>query len=290
MITGGSGYLGAELVHQAAQQGRDVAATYYTQRAMSATESASGTTPPGSITWHHLDVRDQRDTADSINRVRPAVIIHTAYRQDGPDLHAITALGAEHVAHAAQSIGARLIHLSSDVIFDGEADRPYTETDPPTPISAYGAAKAESERLVAQACPGALIVRTSLIYGGAQVSKHEQLALDAADGKADIAFFTDEIRCPIVVADLARALLELADLDLGGVLHVAGADAVSRYQFACLVAAAHGRTIARLRAASSLASGLRRPRNCRLAIQYAGQILQTQLRGITTVLSPGGRS
>jgi len=127
-------------------------------------------------------------------------------------------------------------------------------------------------------------VRTSLIYGGAWPGPHEQLVLDALSGQADIAFFTDELRCPIKVDDLAAALLELAPTDRAGRLHIAGPDLVSRYEFAQLVAAARGQDPARLRAAESATSSMQRPRNCALDSSLAQQLLRTRLRGVREVL------
>jgi dTDP-4-dehydrorhamnose reductase len=174
--------------------------------------------------------------------------------------------------------------MSSDALFDGERMGSYTEQDDPSPITPYGEAKAAAERLVAEAHPAALIVRTSLIYGGKQPGPHEQLALDALAGRADIAFFTDELRCPIAVGDLAAALLELAPTDRAGRLHIAGVDVVSRYAFAQLVAAAHRQDASRLRATTSATSAVRRPRNCALDSSLAQQLLQTRLRGVREVL------
>ena len=273
LITGGTGYLGSELVRQALAGGWQVAATYLARRP--AEDRAL---------WLPLDVRDDRAVEQMFAELRPAVVIHTAYRQDEPDLWAVTAVGAGVVARMAQQIGARLIHLSSDVVFDGDRAGSYTERDRPHPITPYGAAKAAAERLVVEGCPDALIARTSLIYGGAQLSKHEQLVLGAADGHVDVAFFSDELRCPVVVSDLAAALLELAPRRESGLLHLAGADIVSRYEFACLIAAAHGRSPDRLRAALSASSRMPRPRNCALDSSRARQLLRTRLRGVREVL------
>ena len=114
--------------------------------------------------------------------MRPAAVIHTAYRQDGDGARETTVDGAEAVAAAAREAGARLVHMSSDVIFDGRKPAPYAEDDPPSPITDYGRAKADAERLVAAAHPDAVLVRTSLIYGGDGESRHERLALQAAGG------------------------------------------------------------------------------------------------------------
>lgn len=275
LITGGSGYLGAELVRQALATWR-VVATCHTRHGMI-----------DGLVLQPLDLRDEDAVARLVEAVAPDLVIHTAYVQSGPDLWPVTVEGTGYVARAARRAGARLIHMSSDAIFDGERAGAYIEADAGRPITAYGEAKAAAEQVVAEICSEALIVRTSLIYGGAQLSKHEQLILEAADGHADIAFFTDEIRCPVQVSDLAQALLEVAHRSISGVLHLAGADAVSRYEFACLVAAAHGRSPGRLRSGMIAESTLRRPRNCALAIDKARTLLHTPLRGVREVFGSG---
>jgi dTDP-4-dehydrorhamnose reductase len=273
LITGGTGYLGSELIRQALGQGWDVGAT-----------SFSSLPSDPEVAWQQLDIRDEPAVAAALDSWQPDVVIHTAYRQRGPDLWSTSAEGAGVIARAARKAGARLIHMSSDALFDGMRAGSYTEQDDPSPITPYGEAKAAAERLVAEAHPAALIVRTSLIYGGAWPGPHEQLVLDALSGQADIAFFTDELRCPIMVGDLAAALLELAPTDRAGRLHIAGSDLVSRYEFAQLVAAAHGQDPAQLRAAESATSSMQRPRNCALDISLARQLLRTRLRGVREVL------
>jgi dTDP-4-dehydrorhamnose reductase len=208
--------------------------------------------------------------------------------QSGPDAEAIIVEGAAEIAAAARVVGARLVHMSTDVVFSGAHKHAYTERDPVSPVNAYGRAKAKAEWRVAQCHPDALLVRTSLIYGGSELSKHEQLVLDAADGRTKMAFFTDEMRCPIAVADLAAALLELVNTRQTGPLHVAGADAVSRYAFARLIAAANGRDPAQLRGARSadLQHGqATRPLNCALDSRLAQGLIRTRLRGAVEVLS-----
>lgn len=273
LVTGGSGFLGTVLVEMARLQGWSVVATYYTHRP-----------PIEGVHWEWVDLRDQPSTRALIEQVAPEVVIHTAYRQEGPDMAAIIVEGSESVAQGAYVSRSRLIHVSSDVVFDGEQSGRYTETDEPNPVTAYGAAKYAAERLVANAHPRAVIVRTSLIYGGpARPSKHERFVLDVIDGRADAIFFTDELRCPIEVGDLAAALLELATRDHHGILHVAGADVVSRYDFACLVARAFDRDPLHVRGGPSPAEP-RRPRHCALDSRLAQSILATRLRGVREVL------
>jgi len=177
-------------------------------------------------------------------------------------------------------VGARLVHVSSDVIFDGTKPGPYTEEDPPSPITDYGRAKAEAEHIVRSVHPGALVVRTSLIYGGREPSRHERLAWEAAEGRGGMTFFEDELRTPVLVGELASALLELANRDEEGILHVAGPDTVSRYEFAFLLAQAHGLPGERILRASLPGSDLARPANCALDSSRARALLRTQLSGV----------
>ena len=240
-ITGATGYLGSELARL---------------RPDASTE--------------RVEIRDAAAVDELLRRVRPEAVIHTAYRQEGPEARAINVDAAEIVARSVARIGARLVHLSSDVVFDGRKGSPYVEEDPPTPVSEYGRTKADAEGRVAAAHPEALLVRTSLIVGGATPSKHELAA--AGPGP----WYTNEIRSPVQVTDLALALLELGELEVAGPLHVAGADAVSRAELAELVV---GRPVATAVAPPT------RPLDCRLDSSRAQALLRTRLRGVREVLA-----
>jgi dTDP-4-dehydrorhamnose reductase len=249
LVTGGSGYLGRELLRRR-------------PGAVGASRSAG----------LRLDVRDAAAVGAAIAGLKPAAVIHTAYRQDD---RATTLDGAVNVARAAARVGARLIHLSSDLVFDGESEDPYTEEDDPRPLTAYGRAKADAEPAVREAHPDALVVRTSLLYGGAEPGVQERLAADPAS-----AFFTDELRSPVHVGDLAAALLELVAIERAGILHIAGADVLSRYELARLLAP----DPERVRPMTIAESALARPRNCALSSARAAALLRTRLRGARQVL------
>jgi dTDP-4-dehydrorhamnose reductase len=254
-LTGATGYLGSEIVRQAA--GWDLQ-------------------PP-----ERVDVLD----APALHAAMAGcdAVIHTAYRQDGAGARAVNVDGSLHVAWAAREHGARLVHVSSDVIFAGDLGRPLTEADPVEPVTAYGQTKAAAEVVVTATHPGAVLVRTSLIYGGPEPSRHEQLALDAARGAADVAFYDDEVRCPVAVSDLAAALLELAaDPGIAGPLHVAGPDAVSRLEFARLVARHHGLDEAHVRGEPRPAG---RPGDLTLDCSRALALLRSRPRGVREVLA-----
>jgi dTDP-4-dehydrorhamnose reductase len=256
VVTGGSGYLGRALTQIAAAAGWAVTATSYST--------------PGPA---RLDIRDLARVRALLDTLRPAAVVHTAYVQQGPGAWDVIATASGVMAEEAAAVGARIVHLSTDVVFDGRAGRPYREVDPVSPLSDYGRAKAEAERLVAAADPEAVMVRTSLIYGGPgrAPSKHEQAAVDP-----DAAFHTDELRCPAQVDDLAHALVELCDADVAGPLHVAGPEAVSRAEFAALVA---GHPVRGVPAPPG------RPLDCRLDSTLARGVLRTRLRGVRDVLA-----
>jgi dTDP-4-dehydrorhamnose reductase len=272
LVTGGAGYLGAELVGRAPSAGWDVYATYRTGH------------PALPATWLRLDVCSAEAVGRAFERTRPQAVIHTAVVEKGPALWPTTAVGAAIVADAARRAGARHVHLSSDTVFDGERVGRYREGDARRPVNDYGWAKAAAECMVADAHPEALIVRTSLLYGGATPSRAERLVLDVLGGRSQAAFFTDELRCPALVGELAAALLELAAHHLAGPLHVAGPDVVSRYEFACLVAAASGRPSQLVPSGRSADGPDRRPRNCALDSGRATSVLRTRLRGVREVL------
>lgn len=277
LITGGTGYLGQMLVRLAGAAGWQVVATYCQQQPWSQSNIP--------VEWVALDVRDPAATAAVVAAAQPVVVIHTAFRQYEPDLYAVTARGAGAVAAAAAQAGARLVHLSSDVVFDGKLARAYREDDPLSPINDYGQAKADAEQFVLTAAPAAVIVRTSLIYGFTPLDRHTRFVFDLIDGVQSGQLFRDEIRCPVLVDDLAAALLELAAGTFRGVLHVAGSDRLSRYEFGVLLARFHGRDPARLQAGLAAASGLPRPLDCALDLSRSAHVLHTQPRGATQVLT-----
>jgi dTDP-4-dehydrorhamnose reductase len=217
-----------------------------------------------------LDITDRAAVLSLFASVRPRAVINVAAalgNAGGPAAASwpVNVRGAAHVAAAAAAVGARLVHVSSDVVHGGRPE-PYTEADDPSPVFPYGAAKAAGEAAVSAACPHAVLARTSLIVSGgtAPLSRHEETALAMARGSAPGALFVDEIRCPVPVGGLAAALLTLAASDLTGVVNVAGTEAMSRYDLGVRVARRHGLDESAVPAARLADSGLTRPAEIRL--------------------------
>jgi dTDP-4-dehydrorhamnose reductase len=173
--------------------------------------------------------------------------------------------------------------VSSDVVFGGRPV-PYDESATPDPVSAYGEAKVLAETAALASGADVVVARTSLILGDGE-SKHEQLFRSLALG-ADGALFEDERRCPVHVADLAAALVELAGIDVRGVLHVAGADPMSRLELGRLVARRDGLDPGALRAGRRADLADPGPVDVRLDSSLASRLLATRLRGAREFLAP----
>jgi dTDP-4-dehydrorhamnose reductase len=204
----------------------------------------------------------------------PDAVIHTAYVKDGPAMDRVVIAGSESLALACSEIGARLVHVSSDMVFSGRAGRPYIEDDKPDPLSAYGLAKATAEQRVQAAAGDAVLVRTSLLLGGWRRPGLHEIHAQRPGSQ----FWSNVIRCPLHVEDLAAALLELVDVAVSGPLHVAGPDAVSRTELAELVI---GRPVMGCLAPEDV------PLDVRLDSSRARESLRTRLRGAREVLLAG---
>jgi dTDP-4-dehydrorhamnose reductase len=182
-----------------------------------------------SVTRAELDVTDAAAALRVLREVCPAAVVHcAAYTDvDGAEserarAQAVNADGAGHVAAAAAEVGARIVHVSTDYVFDGAKREPWVESDPVGPLGAYGETKLAGERLVAAANPAHAIVRTAWLFGaGGRNFVDTMLALGAQ--RDEVSVVTDQVGCPTWTGHLAEALVELAERpDETGILHAAG--------------------------------------------------------------------
>ena len=270
LVVGGSGFLGLRITRLALLAGHRVTATCH-----------ASAPPDVDADWRRLDIRCRDDITALARRARPDAVINAAYRQSD---WATTADGGAHVALAAAAAGARLVHVSSDVVFSGSAPS-YDETSPPDPVTPYGGAKAAAETAVKATAPDAVIARTSLIIGDGD-SKHERLVHALAAGAAPGVLYTDEVRCPVHVTDLAAALLELAAAPPAGTCHVTGPDAVSRHELGLLIAARDGLDPSALPGGPRPAARFPGPLDLRLDSTRTQARLGTRLRGAREFLAP----
>lgn len=145
---------------------------------------------------------------------------------------AVNGTAAGVAAGIAAGAGARFVQVSTDYVFDGSAVAPYPESAPLAPVSAYGRSKAEGERLVAAAHPGAHIVRTAWLYGEDGPS-FPRTMLKLAAARETVSVVTDQVGQPTWTLDLARAIVALLDADTPpGVFHATNSEQASKYELA----------------------------------------------------------
>jgi dTDP-4-dehydrorhamnose reductase len=267
LITGGSSYLGQHLVPLATGQ-YDVRYTYFQGDPL---DLESGT---------QLDVRDAGAVRRLILSYEPQAVIHLAGSNRSADMENVIRQGTTNVVAAVEEAGIRLVHMSTDVVFDGRHP-PYSEVDRPTPLHAYGRAKADAEAIVSDFADQA-IIRTSLIYGLTVMDRGTEWMAAALRQGQPVMLFDDQMRQPVWAETLSLACLELANSDYRGVLNVAGGQSMSRAEFGLKMLDWWG---IEERESLSLGPGDPKwPADTRMDLSLAEELLETRLLGVDEVI------
>jgi dTDP-4-dehydrorhamnose reductase len=242
-----------------------------------------------------MDIADAGRVHAVVGRLRPAVVINCAAFtavdacETARELcFAVNATGAGNVAAAAAAAGARLLHLSTDYVFDGSSRVPYAEEAAPAPLSAYGESKLEGEKLIAAAAPDYLLVRTAGLFGIGGVSFVSKILTQAKNGRS-LAVVDDQRTSPTYAGHLAEALAELLDTDFRGLVHVAGAGVASWYDVAAEVLKLTGRDVPlRPITTGELGQAARRPAfsalDCGKYTALTGRVVPHWREGLRTYL------
>lgn len=198
---------------------------------------------PGAVlaTRDEIDVTDYFRMRSEMERIEPTVVVNCAAMadvdrcEDDPDTAArINVEGARFVARAAAAVGARVIHLSTDQVFDGRRPgpaRPYAEEDAVNPLSVYASSKRDGEKAVAAENADHVIVRSAWFFGPHPRSGFPERHLGALGSGETVRIVSDRLGSPTYLRDLARAIVALIRAPFRGTIHFAnGGGPVSRYQ------------------------------------------------------------
>jgi dTDP-4-dehydrorhamnose reductase len=190
-----------------------------------------------------LDITRRDQCVSRVNEIHPDLIINTAAytavdrAEDEKDkAFAVNAAGAGYVAEAAAKIGARIIHISTDYVFDGGRGRPYAPDDKPNPLNIYGDSKWQGEQQVLEAAPGmATIVRTSWLYS-VFGNNFIKTMLGLMNEKDEISVVADQVGTPTWASGLARTIWNYAAADgVHGIFHWRDDGVASWYDFAVAI-------------------------------------------------------
>lgn len=151
---------------------------------------------------------------------------------DEPLARLINALAVLNLGEVASETGARIVHVSTDYVFDGKAFVPYRETDEPNPVSAYGRTKLEGEQLLQQTCAEAVIIRTAWLYSE-YGNNFVKTMLRLGSERENLRVVYDQVGSPTYALDLARAIMKIVETDkwVPGVYHFTNEGVCSWYDF-----------------------------------------------------------
>jgi dTDP-4-dehydrorhamnose reductase len=236
-VTGGNGLVGAESVARLLAGGHEVLAL----------GRGSSRLGPGPR-WAEVDLGDGRAVA-ALRAFRAEAVLHAgaltdvdACERDPERATRVNAGGTEEVARACAELGARLVAVSTDYVFDGRAG-PYGEDDVPAPLGAYARSKRAGEEAALRLAPGAAVARTAVVYSGRPRAKptFATAIVERLSRGEPVKAFADQVVTPTLAASAAEMLVELLLAHrTAGVLHVAGETALDRVAFARAVAARFG--------------------------------------------------
>ena len=219
LITGASGMLGVDL-----------------QKSLAPGHTLVPTDISGNIEL--LDITDQNQVTNKINKCRPDLVIHAAAYTDvdgcerNPDkAFLVNAEGTRNVALACELSDAVLVYISTDFVFDGEKGEPYTEQDVPNPINHYGASKLAGEKHICKICPRHFIIRTAWLYGEHGKS-FPRTIINAAKAGNSLSVIADQVGSPTFTVDLSSAIADLISSPHYGIYHITNKGSCSWFEFA----------------------------------------------------------
>jgi dTDP-4-dehydrorhamnose reductase len=190
--------------------------------------------------YNQLDVTNRSDVKSLISSFQPDVILNAAAatnvdwcESNREEAWKVNVTAVENLAEASRKVNGKLIHVSTDYVFDGK-NGPYDETAKPNPLGYYGKTKLASENAIRSAAIQHIIIRTMVLYGsGIGIKANFALwIVNSLKAGKQITVVDDQLGNPTFVGDLAMAMIKAFELDREGIFHVGGGDQLSRYDFA----------------------------------------------------------
>ena len=202
--------------------------------------------PEEGYKFETLNMQDIEATDALLNDFQPDAIINASalsvvdYCEQHPEeAYALNVSAVKHLAEYSQATGCRLIHLSTDFVFDGTASSAYTETDTPNPVNYYGKTKRWSEEAIQQTCTNHAIVRVEVVYGKPLAGQHGNivhLVKNRLENGQGLRVVSDQFRSPTWVEDIAQAMEPLLSDKHRGIYHICGGETLSVADIAFRVA------------------------------------------------------
>jgi dTDP-4-dehydrorhamnose reductase len=280
VIFGGSGFVGGNMTRIAQKKGWKV-------------YIADSFFRPGleDVEWITVNISDKAAVEKVIDEVMPDAVVNVAAiadvdkaEQEKESAWNVNVEGARNIAGSCVKHGIKYIFFSSDAVFDGEG-RDYIEDDKPKPVNYYGKTKAEAELAVLQAHPGAVVIRISLVIGLPVTGGNSFLGGLEAKLKEgnEVHCPVNEVRTPIDVLTLCESVLELAENDYTGILHIGATDSINRFELTKKAAIMMGYDVnlVKLQSSQDIKPG-RAPRHVNgiISVKKAQTVLKTEMLSV----------
>ncbi|MBD3290986.1 sugar nucleotide-binding protein [candidate division KSB1 bacterium] len=278
MITGGSGFVGGHLLDQV-KSNYDVTATYHTSKY----------DVPG-VHWQHIDLSDSESIKKAVSHSAPDAVVLTAALTSVDECEinrnlafAVNVQSIDKWIELSNTNNFRVVFVSTDMVYDGEHSF-YTEDDPVAPINYYGETKILAEEKLRKSCHNYVIARAALIYGTplTRSNSFSQGILNRINLKQPVKLFHDQYRSPILVNNLAQALIELCDNSFTGTVNLGGSQRINRYDFGNVMAHIFNFSTDLFQKISmyDIETAAQRPKDVSMDIKKAQSFLKTEFLNI----------
>lgn len=189
-------------------------------------------------TINELDITDYTHTIQTIQKINPRVVVNVAAftfvdqcEQEKKKAFLVNAEGAKNIALGCRKVNAQCIYLSTDYVFDGKKNEPYSEDDLPNPISVYGQSKLQGEKYVQEILDDYLIIRSSWLFGK-EGSNFVKTVMKLSRETKELGMVNDQKGSPTYTKDLSQAIALLIAQDVRGIFHVTNSGSCTWFEFA----------------------------------------------------------